>query len=186
VTSAVEVAAPRELVWCHVIAFGELPPPRELLFRAGIAYPKHATISGSGVGAVRHCVFSTGAFVEPITVWDEPAHLAFDVREQPDPLRELSPYRDIRTPHLEGYFRSVRGEFRLIDAGAGRTVLQGTTWYEQRIEPQFYWRYWTDLLIHRIHLRVLEHIKHEAEHAPPITSLTGDNRRPMIANTAAP
>ena len=186
VTSEVAIDAPRSLVWQHVIAFGELPPPQELIFRAGVAYPKHATIDGSGVGAVRHCVFSTGAFVEPITVWDEPARLAFDVREQPDPLRELSPYRDLQTPHLEDYFKSVRGEFRLVEAGPDRTVLLGTTWYQNKIEPQFYWRYWSDLLIHRIHMRVLEHIKREAEDAVQPPALTHAERRSIVSNRTAP
>jgi hypothetical protein len=72
VRSAVEINAPPEAVWRQVIAFAEIPPPQELLFRAGIAYPIGAEISGSGVGATRQCIFSTGPFEEPITVWDEP------------------------------------------------------------------------------------------------------------------
>ena len=62
-----------------------------------MACPISAEIEGKGVGAVRHCIFTTGAFVEPITVWDEPNTLAFDVTEQPPPMKELSPY-DIRPP----------------------------------------------------------------------------------------
>src|SRR5262249_14500668 len=69
VRTAIEVNAPPDAVWNQVVAFAEIPPPKELLFRAGIAYPIRAEISGHGVGAVRHCVFSTGPFVEPIKVW---------------------------------------------------------------------------------------------------------------------
>lgn len=50
----------------------EIPPPVEWIFRAGIAYPIRAEMRGSGSGAERYCVFSTGAFVEPIQAWDEP------------------------------------------------------------------------------------------------------------------
>ena len=57
VRTAIEVNAPPEKVWNQVVAFAEIPPPKELLFRAGIAYPIRAEISGHGVGAVRHCVF---------------------------------------------------------------------------------------------------------------------------------
>ena len=32
--------------------------------------------------------------------------------------------------------------------------------------PAFYWRLWSDAIIHRIHLRVLNHIKELAEARP--------------------
>jgi uncharacterized membrane protein YhaH (DUF805 family) len=163
VTTRVVINADRETVWNDVVAFSEIPPPRELIFRAGIAYPLRARIDGAGVGATRHCVFSTGAFVEPITTWDAPTLLAFDVSAQPDPLTELSPYGRIDAPHLHGYFSSQRGEFRLTELPGGRTLLAGTTWYVNRIEPSGYWRLWSDYLIHAIHRRVLEHIKADAE-----------------------
>ena len=50
VVSSVEIAAPVDTVWQHVIAFGDLPPVSEALFRSGIAYPKRAHIEGEGVG----------------------------------------------------------------------------------------------------------------------------------------
>ena len=165
VTSEIVVGAPPGEVWPHVIGFSAIPPPRELPFRVGIAYPIRAKIDGRGVGALRHCIFSTGEFLEPITAWEEPTRLAFDVAGQPDPLQEVSPYRNLRPTHLEGYFQSERGEFRLISLPGGRTLLRGTTWYSDRIQPQAYWRLWSDALIHRIHLRVLEHIRDEAERA---------------------
>jgi hypothetical protein len=65
VESSVDIDAPPEVVWREVVAFDELPPPEDWLFSTGIAYPTHASIEGRGVGAVRRCEFSTGAFVEP-------------------------------------------------------------------------------------------------------------------------
>ncbi len=166
VTTSVLIEGPPAVVWRHVVEFSELPAPTELVFRSGIAYPVRAHISGSGVGAVRQCEFSTGPFVEPITVWDEPRRLAFDVTAQPHPMRELSPYRSLHPPHLDGFFRSRRGEFRLTELPGGRTRLDGTTWYEQRLWPAAYWQTWSDWLVHAIHTRVLQHIKFEAESAP--------------------
>jgi hypothetical protein len=162
VVTSVEVDAPPERVWRQVIAFSELPPPGGLMFRAGVAYPVRATIEGEGIGAVRHCVFSTGPFVEPIDVWDAPRRLAFSVRAQPDPLQEWTPYRALRPAHLE-YLRSERGEFLLNPLPGGRTHLQGTTWYRHRIEPAVYWRLFSDPIIHAIHTRVLRHVKARAE-----------------------
>src|SRR5437899_13069939 len=91
VRTAIEVNVSPEKVWNEVVAFAEIPPPKELLFRAGIAYPIRAEISGHGVAAVRHCIFSTGPFVEPIEVWDEPRLLKFGVTANPAPMHELSP-----------------------------------------------------------------------------------------------
>ena len=89
-------------VWTNVIGFSELPPPAEWLFQTGIACPMRARIEGSGVGAVRHCEFSTGAFVEPVTVWEPGKRLAFDVAAQPPAMKEWSPYRAVHPPHLDG------------------------------------------------------------------------------------
>ncbi len=162
VRTSVTVNASPEEVWEKLIAFSELEPPGELMFRTGIAYPVHAEIDGRGVGAVRRCVFSTGAFVEPIEVWEEPVLLKFGVTAQPAVMDEMSPYQ-VRPPHLNNYLRSKRGQFHLTRLPGGGTVLEGTTWYENSFWPADYWGIWSDMIIHRIHGRVLEHIRKEAE-----------------------
>jgi len=163
VVSTVEVAALPEQVWPHVVKFSDLPPANEWLFKLGVAHPLRARIEGQGVGAVRRCEFSTGAFIEPITVWEAPHHLAFDVRYQPQPLREVSFYDHVDAPHLNGYFRSVRGEFRLTQTPDGLTRLEGQTWYEMEMHPGWYWQLYGRWFIHQIHLRVLNHIKNLTE-----------------------
>ena len=152
-----------EKVWPKLVTFSELKPPQELLFHTGIAYPIRAEIDGAGVGAIRHCVFSTGEFVEPIKVWDEPRLLKFAVSAQPRVMDELSPYRDLHPPHLENYLLSREGQFLLTPIPGGKTLLQGTTWYQNRFWPAAYWHVWSDYIIHRIHMRVLVHIKSLAE-----------------------
>lgn len=163
VKSSLEVAAPPEHVWRHVVAFNELPPPTEWLFRLGIAYPQRAEMFGAGPGAVRHCVFSTGPFVEPIEVWDEPRLLRFGVTKNPPPMEEWTPYKEVHPPHLEGFLASERGQFQLVALPDGGTRLEGTTWYRHNMWPVSYWQTWSDYIIHRIHLRVLRHIKTRAE-----------------------
>lgn len=162
VTTSLEIAAPPETVWKNVIQFPALPDPTEWYFRAGIAYPTRARIMGTGPGAIRYCQFSTGPFVEPITVWQEPRLLRFRVTSNPEPMRELSPY-DIHPAHLHGYFASRQGQFELTPLSGGRTLLTGTTWYSQDLWPQMYWTLWSDAIVHRIHRRVLNHIRALAE-----------------------
>jgi hypothetical protein len=163
VRTTVEIEAPPEVVWRHVLSFSELAPPTEVLFRMGIAYPIKAEIYGEGVGAERRCVFSTGSFVEPIEVWDEPRLLKFSVTSNPPPMEEWTPYEEVHPPHLEGFLASNGGQFLLERLPNGRTRLEGTTWYRHSLWPAVYWRVWSNEIIHTIHLRVLRHIKGNVE-----------------------
>ena len=119
VITSVEIDAPPAAVWRRVVDFPEITARKAWYFAWGIACPERARIVGHGVGATRYCDFTTGTFVEPIHIWDPPRRLAFDVADQPDPMIELSPYRDIHPPHLNHYLRSTRGEFDLIPLADG-------------------------------------------------------------------
>jgi uncharacterized protein YndB with AHSA1/START domain len=167
VVTAIEIDAPPDEVWPHVVGFSDLPPPPEWFFRLGIAYPMRARIDGEGVGAVRHCEFSTGPFVEPITRWEPPRRLSFDVDEQPPSMTEWSPYHQLNPPHLEGYMVSRGGEFRLVPIDGGRrTRLEGSTYYTLAIYPEAYWVVPAEMLLHAIHTRVLRHIERLSEPSP--------------------
>src|ERR1044072_1933303 len=163
VTTSVIINAPPEKIWKNVVEFPEIAPPAELVFKTGIAYPVRARIAGTGAGAARYCDFSTGTFIETVTVWDENKELEFSVDEQPVPMKEFSPYGDLDTPHLHGFFVSRKGQFKLTRLENGRTLLEGTSWYYHKIRPEFYWRLWSEEIIHTIHRRVLEHIKERSE-----------------------
>jgi len=157
--TSVEVDAPPDDVWRHVVSFSDLDPPDDWLFRSGVAYPIRARIEGTGVGAVRHCEFSTGAFVEPIEVWDEPRLLRFAVTSNPAPMKEWNPLFEIHPPHLDGFLVSKKGQFLLTPLPGGKTLLTGSTLYQHGLWPASYWKLWSDPIIHSIHDRVLRHIK---------------------------
>jgi hypothetical protein len=163
VRTAITIAAAPEQVWKNLVAFSELPDPQEWYFRAGIAYPIRARIEGFGAGAIRYCEFSTGPFVEPIEVWDEPRLLRFRVTENPAPMHEWSPYAKVLPKHLHGYLISKQGQFRLTRLPNNRTLFEGSTWYQHGLWPAEYWRWWSDAIIHRIHLRVMNQIRALAE-----------------------
>ncbi len=163
VKTAVVIDGQVDDVWQEVIAFSTIPEPEELIFKMGIAYPIDAKIEGQGVGAIRYCNFSTGSFVEPITIWRENDLLAFDVTAQPLPMTEMSPYVHIHPPHLDWAFISHKGQFKLNQLENGKIQLVGTTWFHTEIGPEFYWGRLCEELIHIIHLRVLNHIKHSVE-----------------------
>ncbi len=163
VVTVVEIAAPPDVVWRHVVTFPELPPPTELLFRVGVAAPTRARIVGTGVGATRYCDFTTGSFVEPVTAWEPARLLAFDIVAQAPPMTEWSPYRNVNPPHLDGYFRATHGEFRLSPLPGGRTRLEGRTRYVVDMFPQRYWTLPAGRIVAAIHERVLRHIAALAE-----------------------
>jgi hypothetical protein len=162
VRTAVVVDAPPDVVFEHVVSFPPIDSPRPWYFRTGIAVPLRASIEGRGVGAVRHCEFTTGAFVEPITAWEPGRRLAFDVTSSPAPMEEWSPYR-LSPKHLATTMRSRRGEFLLTPLPNGRTRLEGHTEYELGLAPDVYFAPLANWLVHRIHLRVLEHVAAQAE-----------------------
>jgi hypothetical protein len=80
-------------------------------------------------------------------------------------MQEWSFYAHLHPPHLDDSFRSARGEFRLTPTAAGGTRLEGSTWYAMQMGPAAYWKVWGDAILHRIHLRVLEHVRSLSEAA---------------------
>ncbi len=161
--STIKIDAPPQTVWKYLINFPPMGAPEDWVFKTGIAYPIRAKITGHGPGAVRHCIFTTGEFIEPIKVWDEPHLLRFGVLAQAPPMHELSPYPDLHPPHLDNYLVAKQGQFKLSETSPNHTELSGTTWYQNYMGPSPYWRLWSDWIIHRIHMRVLNHVKRLAE-----------------------
>jgi len=48
-----------------------------------------------------------------------------------------------------------------------RTLVEGTTWYHHHLWPARYWQMWSNVIIHAIHLRVLDHVKTLSERGEP-------------------
>ena len=69
--------------------------------------------------------------------------------------------------HLSRLLYWSAGVVRTTELPGGRTRVEGTTWYSHSMWPESYWHWWSDYIIHRIHLRVLEHIRARAEAPAP-------------------
>lgn len=173
VTTQIEIAAPPAAVWRYLTSFPALPAPKEWPFRIGIAYPIRSALVGSGIGAQRDCEFSSGRFIEPITLWDENRRLGFRIAGEPLVMEEMSPYGHIHTLHIDGqYFQAQDALFTLTALPNGHTLLSGTSRYRNRMWPVVYWRLWSDAIVHQIHLRVFRHIKQLAEASAASTEST--------------
>jgi len=134
VRTAIEVNAPPEKVWNQVVAFAEIPPPKELLFRAGLPIRSGGDFPGTAL-ALSALYFSTGPFAEPIEVWDEPRLLKFGVTENPAPLNELSPYGNISRRICTGTLFPSKA---ILADGATRRAdaARRPTWYQQTMWPR--------------------------------------------------
>lgn len=164
VRTSIEIAAPPEVVWKHIIAFPPLAEAKEWPFRFGVAYPIEARLKGEGLTADRECRFSTGSFKEPILAWEPGKHFAFAVADEPLLMKETSPYGNIHVRHLEDHdFQPERADFVLVALPNGGTRLEGTTTYQNKMWPGAYWRLWTDAIVHSIHRRVFVHVKELSE-----------------------
>jgi hypothetical protein len=159
VTTSVIVNAAPERVWKHVVAFPEIKDQPDFVLRTGLAYPIRTRIEGIGGGTARSCDLSTGTVQERVTIWDEPRLLRFVVTGTPPAMKEMGLYGPIYPKHLEGYYISKEGQFELTPLSGGRTLVVGTSWYQHGLWPAQYWRLWSDMVVHRIHRRVLEHIR---------------------------
>ena len=91
VETSIRIHAPADKVWRNLVAFSDIPPSTDWLFRLGVAQPIRAMIDGNGVGALRRCDFSTGTFVERIEGWEENRYFAFSIVSPAEGMREFSP-----------------------------------------------------------------------------------------------
>lgn len=161
---SIVIAANPDQVWRSITEMGEIAEPPAIPF-GWLAYPVSGQIDGEGAGAVRRGVFSTGIAYERVTVWEPGQRLWFDVLSNPPALRELSPYGEIRTPHMAGYFTTRYARFNITPVGNGRTKLSLETLHTLKLEPALYWTPIAQWAVHENKTRVLTHFAQQAETA---------------------
>ena len=161
----IEVSAGDRDVWDAIVHMGPIPNPPAAPFRWGLAYPMSGSIHGSGVGAIREGVFSTGVAHERVTEWQPPARLSFDVLSDPPTMRELSPYQQVHAPHVNGYFVTLNARFTITPLANGHTRLTLDTRHELNLNPYVYWLPIVKWAVHTNKTRVLRHFAAQAEAA---------------------
>jgi hypothetical protein len=162
-SSSIVIDAPPERIWPMICNLPSLPPPAELLFRNGIAYPISIETKKAKIGGLRTCRLSTGDMPEVIEVCDPGRRLEFKVLSTPPCMVETSPYGQVQTKHLKGYFECLRGQFLLERMPGNKSLLIGSTWYKSRYAPDIYWTLWNDTIVEEVHQRVMREIKRQAE-----------------------
>ena len=153
VSDTVIVNAPVEKVWPLVVEYEPIKMKENYwLFKVGMPSPVQSTVDGHEAGAGRKCIFSNGyVFDEKMVVYKPNEELTFDIITQP------------RDPEIMGHIDILRGQFILIDNGNGTTTLIGNSWYRLYVFPVAYFDIWAESITRNVHLRVMDHIKIQAE-----------------------
>lgn len=162
---SVEIAAPPSEVWRAATSTDRVLVPPNLVGSAGLAYPIASELRGSGRGAMRLGHFSTGIARERVTEWTPGKRLKFEVVNMPPAMEEMSPYRRVHAPHLEGYFETGETRFDLTALPNGRTRLTVSAAHRLRIDPLPYWEPIARWAIQENSRRVLEDIRIKAENS---------------------
>ncbi|HEY0313548.1 MAG TPA: SRPBCC family protein [Allosphingosinicella sp.] len=160
---SIDIAAPAPAVWRAMTSGADIAEPPGLVGRAGLAYPLRGKLLGSGVGAVRIGVFSTGLARERVTEWVPGRRLAFRVLSQPPAMEEMSPYRRVHAPHVSGYFETGETRFTLTPLPGGGTRLTVAASHVLRIDPIPYWEPLARWAASANSRRVLADLKRKAE-----------------------
>lgn len=130
--------------------------------KIGFPRPIEATLSGKGVGAIRHATFDGGVlFVETVTLWEPERRLGFDIRADTVniPPRTLDEHVTIGGK----YFDTLHGEYRLEPLPDGRTLLHLSSQHRLSTTLNFYARIWTDAVMRDIQENILFVIRRRCE-----------------------
>lgn len=162
-TSSIEIAASPAAVWTALTSDQVISSSPGLIGATGLAFPTRAHLMGSGVGAERLGTFSTGVARERVTEWLPQRRLAFVVLRQPPAMEEMSPYRRVHAPHVNGYFDTGLTRFSLAPMPGGGTRLTVDTSHVLRLDPALYWEPFARLAISLNVQRVLEDVRSKAQ-----------------------
>jgi hypothetical protein len=160
---SIDIAAPAPAVWRAMTSGADIAEPPGLVGRAGLAYPLRGKLLGTGVGAVRIGVFSTGLARERVTEWVPGRRVAFRVLSQPPAMEEMSPYRRVHAPHVTGYFETGETRLTLTPLPGGGTRLTVAASHVLRIDPVPYWEPLARWAASANSRRVLADLKRKAE-----------------------
>ena len=127
VLTAVEVEAPPAVVWQHVVSFSEIrtaaaPGTSAPAWPIRCARASRAPASARCGTASSRPARSSSRLPSGTSRGGWPSTSS----RQPPPLHEWSPYSRVYAPHLDGFFRTSHGEFRLIALVADPHAARGT------------------------------------------------------------
>lgn len=162
-STSIDINAPPAAVWDALTSNAPISNGPGLMGVTGLAFPIRGRLLSTGVGAVRLGDFSTGTARERVTEWIPQRRLTFVVVRQPPAMEEMSPYRRVHAPHVNGYFDTGVTRFSLSPLRNGGTRLTVAATHVLRIDPALYWEPIARMAIGLNVNRVLQDIRMKAE-----------------------
>jgi len=165
-TSVVIRAAPAT-IWRQIERVAPIRPEEQRFSwsqKIGFPRPIEATLSGEGVGGVRHATFAGGVlFVETVTVWEPQRRLGFDIRADTAdiPPHTLDEHVTIGGP----YFDTLHGEYWIDPQPDGSAVLHLVSRHRLSTTFNFYAGIWTDAIMRDIQENILYVVRNRCEKA---------------------
>jgi hypothetical protein len=165
VATAISIKAPREIVWRQIERVAPIHLEEQRFSwsqKIGFPRPIEATLSGEGVGAVRHATFAGGVlFIETVTLWEPDRRLGFDIRAD---TVNIPPHTLDEHVTIGGrYFDALHGEYRIEPHSDGTTILHLVSRHRLSTTFNFYSRLWTDAIMRDIQDNILYVVRNRCE-----------------------
>ena len=166
VHNSLVVDASPEAVWRQierVPAIGREEQRFSFLYWLGLPRPVEATLSGQGVGAVRHASFEQGlSFVETVNEWQDRKSLGFSiVRDQRSVPAE--PFGAIGGP----FFDMLDGRYEIEPISDQRVVLHLSSTHRLTTRFNWYAGLWTEPIMSELQRVILEVVKARSQVPTP-------------------
>jgi hypothetical protein len=165
VRSSITIRAPAATIWREIASVRAIEPDehRPALYTAiGFPRPVSATITRTGIGAVRHATFEGGVlFIETVTEWQPDHRLSFTIDAQTDsiPATTLDPHVTIGGE----YFDILTGTYEIEPAADGTITLHLISTHRLSTRFDFYAGVWSDAIMRSIQKNILRIIAARAE-----------------------
>ena len=165
VATSIAIQAPRATVWREIERVAPIGVKEQRFSwsqKIGFPRPIEATLSGEGVGAVRHATFAGGVlFIETVTLWEPERRLGFDIRAD---TVNIPPHTLDEHVTIGGrYFDALHGEYRIEERPDGGIVLHLASRHRLSTTFNFYARLWTDAVMRDIQENILYVIRNRCE-----------------------
>lgn len=164
VDSQIVINASKEKIWHTLVEPVQYNQHPNLLFQYGVNYPNTMQIIQENDSTLLRCNLRNGNIDLNVNKYYEDSLMQFQINSPIVPIKELTVYKDIHTPHShDKYFKLHYGEFEINTIDGSKCILKARSNFSYKFSPDFYWKWWSCYLINKMHMHVLEDIKKIAE-----------------------
>ena len=164
VKTAIVINASKEKTWSTLINPVQYNQHPNILFKYGVNYPKIMKVVQLNDSAFLRCTLRNGKIDLNISKMYKDSLMEFQVTEPVIPIKELTVYKDINTPHSsDKFFKIHTGRFEIKALNDNQCLLTAKTDFSYKFAPNWYWKWWSTYLMNKMHVHVLDVIKENAE-----------------------